>query len=365
MSLQSEEIKYLSVLKQMSDQSKVSESFQKERPPPPSLPTAPLRLALSGQSASDLLKRFTAHNAKCYVAEMNDRAELRFVRDDSENSDDENAYEQGGDNIALCHEIIREPVKSRHKPSDTDIKNNAIQLDIYDELVRGCGQSCNLGKACLSHVTLTTILDYRIKIFGERDSIAPSSQERAKRIKEIVNSCFRAGTETFEFFVTTNVGNKKQQICEKTFLYMLGLPKSSSQWPDAKKMRVNEERGIDPRHGIGAVGIKKVDLGAKKMHACSYIGYFASISGDCLPQASSIDIRVVPFRSLKTFFDSYEAHSIALGEAYAKETVFGEAWKTFEGRIRLARCKGNFSTCDICNGVDEIIRNDSRCTYYS
>ncbi len=42
--------------------------------------------------------------------------------------------------------------------------------------------------------------------------------------------------------------------------------------------------------------------------------------------------------------------------------TFARAYESFQGKIRLMRCKGNFSTCEICNNAAYILRTQKKWT---
>jgi len=76
--------------------------------------------------------------------------------------------------------------------------------------------------------------------------------------------------------------------------------------------------------------------------------------------------KVIPYRNIEAFYDEYEqnsAQSFKLPENVASLTTFRRAFNycAKEKGIRKLRCKGNMSTCEICNNSDELLNNKSKC----
>ena len=80
---------------------------------------------------------------------------------------------------------------------------------------------------------------------------------------------------------------------------------------------------------------------------------------DDLPTAGAEKVKVVPFESVKGFYEEFIGHLVALGdneEDTPSLPTFYRAWKSFSNTVRLMRCKGNFSNCEICQNAADLLK---------
>ena len=73
----------------------------------------------------------------------------------------------------------------------------------------------------------------------------------------------------------------------------------------------------------------------------------------------------MPFDSYKTFYEEYEV-AMTYEDSDINDIpcyrTFLRAIETFNGTVRLMRCKKNFSTCEICNNAAYILRTHNKWT---
>jgi hypothetical protein len=104
----------------------------------------------------------------------------------------------------------------------------------------------------------------------------------------------------------------------------------------------------------------------KYLHIKTFISQFVENNCDVLPinDFQQNPIRVLPFGSLKSFYEEYYLSSQILGDldsSIGGLTLFRTVYKhEFESTLRLMRCKGNFSTCDICNNAADLLTDRKR-----
>jgi hypothetical protein len=76
-------------------------------------------------------------------------------------------------------------------------------------------------------------------------------------------------------------------------------------------------------------------------------------------------IYILPFNSYKTFYQEYKVSATYNDydiDDIACYKTFLRSIEEFGNTIRLMRCKGNFSTCEICNNAAYILRTNNKWT---
>ena len=81
-----------------------------------------------------------------------------------------------------------------------------------------------------------------------------------------------------------------------------------------------------------------------------------------MPIAGGSYCKVIPFLNIAQFYEEFKAHWQITNEEYDECSApsynrFRAAHLSFGTNIRLMRCKGNFSTCELCLNAAELLRS--------
>jgi len=74
-------------------------------------------------------------------------------------------------------------------------------------------------------------------------------------------------------------------------------------------------------------------------------------------------VKCVPFETVRAFYEEYQIDcekNCVLNDAQASYKTFSAAYKSIKKSLRLMRCKGNFSCCEICENAAGILRDRNR-----
>ena len=65
---------------------------------------------------------------------------------------------------------------------------------------------------------------------------------------------------------------------------------------------------------------------------------------------------MLPYDNLTALYEEYACHMRALDKSVASPDTFDRAFKKFDGIYRFRRCKGSFTSCDICTDIGEMLK---------
>ena len=208
------------------------------------------------------------------------------------------------------------------------------------------------------------------------DVRAPTSTERNKKITEMLKLFLDLDTLKFNYSLLKANG-KRVKVCEKAFLVLLGYRAISGQWNRCKtKVR----------------GLQRLDSGDEVKHrqprskprfetARAWIKLYCDKQSELLIHQAelrregdfvdvdqvTVKIKSIPYESLKTFYEHYR-EQVPEQENRCGRSCFDRAFDSFsvtslkkEGYVvRMRRCKHSFSTCDICNNGDALLKDKNR-----
>ena len=166
-----------------------------------------------------------------------------------------------------------------------------------------------------------------------------------------------------KFVFTTGPNSEGVRVCEGALISLLALgstdlSEAPRQWRDIKKEVVD---GTD--EVAKEIKNESYERFAGQISACT--AFISEFIEDCdpMPTAGGEHIRIVPFLSVRSFHEEFKAHYILSGEDESKmpsESTFLRAWNSFNGDVRLMRCKGNFSTCELCANATELLKKANK-----
>lgn len=183
-------------------------------------------------------------------------------------------------------------------------------------------------------------------------------------MKNILAARFTGSSNKFDYFIRCGskfLNRTNIEICENAFIFLLGFKARSRQYNDIKQLiqrgyNIFDEVTYHPRERDSA----------KYLHAKLFIENFVHDSCDILPLKTSdnSDVYCLPYGSIKAFYEEYVTSSKVNGNdetTIASETRFRVCFTNeFSRTVRLMRCKGNFSTCDICNNAADLLNDHTR-----
>jgi hypothetical protein len=81
---------------------------------------------------------------------------------------------------------------------------------------------------------------------------------------------------------------------------------------------------------------------------------------DAMPTTGNENVKITPFLKVSHFYEEFKMHwdlSYGGGETLQAPsyTTFLGAFESFNESVRLMRCKGNFSTCELCSNATELL----------
>jgi hypothetical protein len=139
----------------------------------------------------------------------------------------------------------------------------------------------------------------------------------------------------------------------------LGISKTH-QWKKAKKC---VKAGIEHKEKIFTkISRPKFD------HAIAFLEEFFDQQCESLPSIQGTinegeDVRCAPFENYKAFYSEYEAENQKNGTTKLEQAgyqTFLAACESVKGKLRLMRCKGNFSRCELCENAASILQDPHR-----
>ena len=134
------------------------------------------------------------------------------------------------------------------------------------------------------------------------------------------------------------------------------LSESPRQWRDIKK---NCEGSFEIEKEMKAQGRERAC--PQYDHCLTFIRDFLK-ECDSLPIAGASYCKVIPFLNIAQFYEEFKAHWQITNDEYDECSApsynrFRAAHLSFGTNIRLMRCKGNFSTCELCLNAAEMLRS--------
>jgi hypothetical protein len=164
-----------------------------------------------------------------------------------------------------------------------------------------------------------------------------------------------------KFIFTIDFEGQSRRVCEGALIALLGygttdLSECPRQWRDVKREVMNGS--VHATQELRAEGHERA--APQFDHCKAFISDFM-FECDAMPTAGNEHVKVVPFISVSQFHDEFESHwKMSNGEGEDSDipsySTFKLAYDSFGTDIRLMRCKGNFSTCELCINAAELLR---------
>jgi hypothetical protein len=246
--------------------------------------------------------------------------------------------------------------------TDAKMRNKASSMPLDQLFLQSCKCTCPYGGTCIQDCRLAEMIELKSAFWNYKSPTPPSATERRRKITEILTSAYVESTGKFVFSLKSN-GNVRL-VCEGAFLSILGygttdLSTAPRQWRDIKTSIV------------AGTNILQQDLKNEtserpnpQFRQCrAFISDFME-QCDPLPTAGGDRIRVVPFRHIKGLYEEFQVQCAEYLHIPADEIpsyqTFVRAWNSFNGCARLMRCKGNFSTCEVCSNASDLLSDPTR-----
>jgi len=295
-------------------------------------------------------------------------------------SDDEDeATDDGDEFVADCGPSFN-AVTGRVRASDEDLRHYAMMQPLCElakaECSKGTRGRCRHGGDCCGKITNREVWELRSKFWNFEFVKAATTSERNVKIMDLLKLFFDPATGNFNYFVSTmrNGQSRQIQVCERSYLTLLGYHSKSSQWarcktkvrglldssshPSSKRRRENSKTKFD----AARAWLKRYCDGRSDhlIHQSDLRRQGERIDAD----SERVRIKSVPFESNKRFYEHYRSDVAHLSAKFAGRTCFDRALESFSSSslknegyvVRMRRCKHNFSTCDICNNAEALLQ---------
>jgi hypothetical protein len=297
-------------------------------------------------------------------------------------SDDEDgAFEDEDDEVIDDCGPLFNPVTGKIRASDDDLRQYAMTQPLCDlaraECPKGNKGRCKYGDCC-GKMTTRDIWELRKKFWSFDTVKAATSSERNAKITSMLKLFYDPVTGNFNYFVsTTNLENGRRErtpVCERSFLTLLGYHSKSGQWTRCK----TKVRGLMDDSTSELKMLRQSRSKTKFDTARAWLKRYCDAASDQLIHQSDlrkqgeriealtefVNIKSIPFESNKLFYEHYIRDVAGRGNGHVGRTCFDRALESFSSTsfqnqgyvVRMRRCKHNFSTCDICNNADALLR---------
>lgn len=166
----------------------------------------------------------------------------------------------------------------------------------------------------------------------------------------IKNNCFKVLTNSF-------------QNDSDFFLSALGFASKTYQWKECKKMVKCGEDIEDHKNYIFKNSCRKGN------HARAWIEVFADTQCDALPSIDGslkdgFEVKCAPFESITAMYEEYITDNVVRlqtpTEQLALYGTFRQMYNSLKSKLRLMRCKNNFSTCELCVNAANLLAQQKK-----
>jgi hypothetical protein len=157
--------------------------------------------------------------------------------------------------------------------------------------------------------------------------------------------------------------SKQYRVCERAFLYIVGLLRESSAklpdaWTNAKK-EVEDPHSVEIKKMINQTRAPHYNV---KANIKSFLKYLGDKFSDYSITAGQEKVKILPYETIAQVYKAYtEWEGVEEEERVCSISYFKETLREEAKMYRLMRCRGSFPTCDICNNADDMI-SDRRLT---
>jgi hypothetical protein len=150
----------------------------------------------------------------------------------------------------------------------------------------------------------------------------------------------------------------KHAVCESGLMTMLGFTKERPRMWREVKARV--QNGMNEPASVAA---EKTIFQSMRYHARMFMLTFIDRECDKLPDRNC---SVVPYTTVSQFYADYEflyRTQLNSGKVDTEQVASYDTFKrafddlAAEGKVTLMRKVGNFTTCEVCNNISDLLRN--------
>ena len=270
------------------------------------------------------------------------------------------------------------------KASDFALKQYAMNVPVH-LFLSFCpcksARDCTGSHDCMTRIcrdgNLEAVFAQQRLIWGPRDSKAPTSKQRGDKLFQLQQKAWNPATHEFVYSFRTSTSDKPTIVCENTYLHMLGFRSDpsgryrSGQFTENKK-RIESNEGISWHSAFCYISIifarlfllicfvernskqeRPDQVSMKSMHCETFLRAFCVDQCDALPGDVEYDVKYcAPYTTKDNVYNEFQAWWFDNGEdpdTIPSFSTFRRVWDTKFKNLGLMACKGNFSTCAICN----------------
>jgi hypothetical protein len=277
-------------------------------------------------------------------------------------------------------------VTGKFRTSDEDLRYAAMTTPICElanfKCPSGNRSRCAFGGCCFGNFSVPEIWEIRKAFWKFGNAAAPTSGERNHAITEMLKLFLDPKTLKFNYMLEKS-NRGRVEVCERSFMMILGYKSITSQWDRCKtKVRSLVRQNIISHQPQSSLARPRTNAKCKFECAKAWIRMYAQgrtnqlihmahlrQRGDFVDtDQPTVNIRSVPFDNEKAFWDYYVAEASRTRDPVAGKKCFVRALRAFAESslstdnfvVRMQRCKNNFSTCDICNNAQALLKDRSR-----
>jgi len=271
--------------------------------------------------------------------------------------------------------------KRRPQLSDAQVKIKCLSTL---SLSQAGGMTCSCATNCIPQLTLAQTKDIQKLFWGTRMNEYPSSNERTKKIEDLLLTSYNPAEKKFQFKAYDPLKQVTSLICESAIVTILfgateasqncSLNTAPRQWRTIKNkvkrsfLEGDGECTTDPAVVEKWLLKSKQTRGLKIERCTKYIQKYVNENCEC--SVIEPGIKFLPFRSLNAFYNDYLLSSLLSfgndsgGGDYRKtfesQRTFERAFNLFckvnkESKIRFVRGKGSFNVCEVCTTAADLL----------
>jgi hypothetical protein len=242
------------------------------------------------------------------------------------------------ENSGACPDALPSPGDKYSPPNKQDIRLAKRALDCRSLVKLGLSFRCGCRRNCMGKFNMASAFDMIYDLWHDY----PCESLRRDRLHALLKYAWKGN----KFCFTVD----DSEVCEPTYRACLGLGYQMTMWKNLKKL-VSLGGDRMPRQPARKQDSRSTVFDAMRR----WIMNFAEKSCDRMPVNDINDaiLYVVPFMKVTEFAAEYFAD---VPDATGSTDTFKRAFRACRG-IRTMRCKGNFSTCGICDHASKLLAN--------
>jgi hypothetical protein len=229
-------------------------------------------------------------------------------------------------------------------------------------------------------MTIGQIFQLRLDFWGDQYEDAPKDVVRRQKSIQLLKGAYNKQQKQFFFQIDSSNGSSLS-VCEASYLVALGrhgnmqANQVTKTWQSIKNSIINETIDEDKTDVNNKSERTLQDY--KKRHAAGYINFVINLfknedpekklqASQSFCETSPLEgmekIIVLPYDDMPQFHNEYVVHCFSRNvppNYIAGLSTFRSAFKD-QKDLRFLGSKGSFNTCEICNNLNNLLKNTSK-----